>query len=176
MAHPTQVTDPGQTTTTRPRYQLSRAATMTGVSQSTMKRRLRAGAFPNAAQDESGAWVIPVEDLLAAGFHLNGQTQVSDPGQRAVTPVGDLGRRIADLERQLTEEHAARLVEQVRREAAEQIAVEREKRAQTAERALLMLATAGLPPNLKVGESEPPPAAAPVVVVPTRTRWWRRSR
>ena len=118
MAHPTQVTDPGQTTATRPRYQLSRAATMTGVSQSTMKRRLRAGAFPNAAQDESGAWVIPVEDLLAAGFHLNGQTQVSDPGQRAVTPVGDLGQRIADLERQLTEEHAARLIEQVRREAA----------------------------------------------------------
>ena len=175
MAHPTPVTDPGQDTTTqasdRPRYQLSRAATMAGVSQSTMKRRLRSGAFPHAAQDDTGAWVITVEDLLGAGFHLNGQTQVTDPVHSEVTPVGDLGRRIADLERQLVEERAARLVEQVRREAAEQIAVEREKRAQTAERALLMLeAATGRPP---------PPAAeetAPVAGVPASTRWWRRAR
>lgn len=178
MAHPTPVTDPGQDITTqasdRPRHQLSRAAAMAGVSQSTMKRRLRAGAFPHAAQDDTGAWVIPVEDLLGAGFHLNGQPRVTDPVHSEVTPVGDLGRRIADLERQLVEERAARLVEQVRREAAEQIAVEREKRAQTAERALLMLETRETPAAVVMSTAEPdpdpPPAGAEAVVASPTTR------
>jgi hypothetical protein len=103
-----------------------------------MKRRLRAGAFPGAVQDDTGAWVIGVDDLLAAGFHLNRSTPVTPVSDRS-PQVTDLGQRIADLERQLLEERHARLTEQIRREAAEQIAAEREKRAQTAERALLML-------------------------------------
>jgi hypothetical protein len=183
MAHPTPVTDPGQDITTqasdRPRYQLSRAATMAGVSQSTMERRLRSGAFPHAAQDDTGAWTIPVEDLLAAGFHLNGQTQVTDPVHSEVTPVGDLGRRIADLERQLVEERAARLVEQAHRQAAEQIAVEREKRAQTAERAMLMLESFRSPPAAAPGASMPATAAVVSSMEPepdrlAARRWWRR--
>lgn len=151
-------TDPGQ----RPRYPLTKAAQMVGVSQSTMKRRLKAGAFPNAVQDESGAWAIGVDDLLAAGFHLNGQTPVhiskptpvSEPMQRSVTqgPDPELIERISVLERLLA-------VEQVKREAAEQIAAEREKRAATAERALLMLESAAVTPQ---------PQDVP------KQRWWRR--
>jgi len=106
MAHPTPVTDPGQDITTqasdRPRYQLSRAATMAGVSQSTMKRRLRSGAFPHAAQDDTGAWTIPVEDLLAAGFHLNGQTCRRVVRRAPATPLSRMTTRKQDVRLDLT--------------------------------------------------------------------------
>ncbi len=45
------------------------AARLCGVSLDTIRRRLRAGAFPNAARvGEDQHWVIPVQDLLDAGL------------------------------------------------------------------------------------------------------------
>ena len=119
---PDQGHDLGRRKTERPKYPLSKAAQMTGVSLSTIKRKRSAGAFPHAVQDESGAWVIPVDDLLAAGLHLNRQTQTNDPGQHAPTQSTDLGQadQIARLERLLAEERTARL-------HAEQIAAERDR-------------------------------------------------
>jgi hypothetical protein len=114
--------DLGRDKTERPKYPLSKAAQMTGISLSTIKRKRTAGAFPHAVQDESGAWVIPVDDLLAAGLRLNRQTQANDPGQHTVTQSSDLDQteQIARLERLLAEERTARL-------HAEQIATERDR-------------------------------------------------
>ncbi|MFF1482946.1 helix-turn-helix transcriptional regulator [Streptomyces sp. NPDC058301] len=47
------------------------AATACGVSRTTIRRRREDGDLPGAIQDPPRGWLIPVEDLLAAGFRLN---------------------------------------------------------------------------------------------------------
>jgi hypothetical protein len=67
----TPVTTPVTTGSTPMLLTLRQAVEATGVSLSTMRRRLRAGEFPNARIDpETGAHLIAVPDLLAAGFTL----------------------------------------------------------------------------------------------------------
>lgn len=55
----------------RPMLTQREAAAACGVSRTTIRRRREAGDLPNAIQDESRGWLIPVEDLLAAGLRLN---------------------------------------------------------------------------------------------------------
>ncbi|MGW7231143.1 helix-turn-helix transcriptional regulator [Streptomyces cyaneofuscatus] len=47
------------------------AAAACGVSRSTIRRRREAGDLPGAVSDETRGWLIPVGDLLAAGFRLD---------------------------------------------------------------------------------------------------------
>ncbi len=138
-----QLTTPDRTEATqdhdpvRPTFGLTEAARLTGTSRSTIKRRLAAGDFPHATKDEDGTWRFSPGDLLAAGLKLrtpaeDGGRNRRDDDDQDDDAAAELLDRIADLERLLT-------IERVRREAAEQVAAEREKRAETAERALLML-------------------------------------
>lgn len=53
---------------TRPSWTITRAATECGVSRDTTKRRRAAGEFPNTHQDQQGRWLIPIDDLIAAGL------------------------------------------------------------------------------------------------------------
>ena len=114
----------------RPRFTLREAAERTGVSQSTVRRRLDAGDFPNAEQDAAGVWHVPVEDLLAAGLSLS-----RSPEERI-----DLRetRAVDQLRALLAEERA-------QREAAEQIAAERAEHLETVRTALRMLEAARVP-------------------------------
>ncbi|CAL9676971.1 hypothetical protein SUDANB176_07869 (plasmid) [Streptomyces sp. enrichment culture] len=57
--------------TTRPLLTQREAATACGVSRTTIRRRREAGELPGAVLDNDRGWLIPVEDLLAAGFRLN---------------------------------------------------------------------------------------------------------
>ena len=116
-------------------FTMTEAAQATGTSRSTMKRKLAAGEFPDAAKDADGVWRFSQGDLLAAGLKLRapaaaGPSRCDDKDQ-GDDEAAELLDRIADLERLLT-------IERVRRESAEQVAAEREKRAVMAERALLM--------------------------------------
>lgn len=52
----------------RPSWSVRQAAQECGVSDATIRRRLRHGSLPNAERDTTGAWSIPVEDLLDAGL------------------------------------------------------------------------------------------------------------
>ncbi|MEU0297871.1 hypothetical protein ABZ252_00010 [Streptomyces sp. NPDC006175] len=47
------------------------AATACGVSRTTIRRRREAGDRPGAVQDAARSWLIPVDDLLAAGLRLH---------------------------------------------------------------------------------------------------------
>ncbi len=119
----TQLSDPGQNRRERPRYPLSKAAEMTGVSLSTIKRKRVAGDFPNAEQAEHGTWLVPVEDLLAAGLHLNSVTQIRHPvtgvsgvGQRKLTQISDPGHLVED---EATDLRRLLEISELRRQVAE---------------------------------------------------------
>jgi len=68
----------------------------------TLRRRLDAGAFPNAYQaalegiGRRDTWRIPVGDLLAAGFvpHADGRPASATTGRR----IAELEARVANLE------------------------------------------------------------------------------
>jgi hypothetical protein len=61
----------------RPALTVQQAAQATRVSRSTIKRRLAEQAFPNAyradgrSKVQPGSWLIPVTDLIAAGYRLH---------------------------------------------------------------------------------------------------------
>ncbi|MFE9853484.1 helix-turn-helix transcriptional regulator [Streptomyces sp. NPDC005576] len=81
---------------TRPLLNQREAAAACGVSRTTIRRRREAGDLPGAVQDPQRGWLIPVEDLLAAGFRLHapaGPDEVT-----AVMPAGPDPGVVADPE------------------------------------------------------------------------------
>lgn len=100
---------------------IAQAAEAAGVSTRTLRRRLHDGSFPGAKRGDapSDPWMIPVEDLLAAGFRLN----TSGPEGEAQAPAGlyagalELQQKVASLEAELA-------VERARREGAEDLLAE----------------------------------------------------
>ena len=68
----------------RPSWGVPPAARVGGGSPATIRRRLKDGSLPNAAQGARGAWSIPVTDLIAAGLNP-GQPSPPDRVQGVVT-------------------------------------------------------------------------------------------
>lgn len=126
-----------QVQTQRPKLTISQAVEQFEVSRSTLKRGLETGRYPDAAKD-SGAWRIPVEALHAEHKPRRSQTeaetmnQATTQGQSDMNQGHDLAQRVRELEQALA-------VEQAERRAAERVAEAEAKRAETAERALLMI-------------------------------------
>ena len=52
----------------RPEFTIAHIIEQFEVSRSTVRRGLTNGRFPNAKKDHHGRWVIPVDDILQAGF------------------------------------------------------------------------------------------------------------
>ncbi len=151
---------------TRPELTLTEAAGACGVSRKTVRRRLDADEFPNArrldgpAGTETGPWVIPTEDLIAAGFELHQPAgpdptpppTTAEPERPDVGRLDELEKENADLRR--------------RAEVAEAIAEERGLALDDARLALRAL-TAHTGPQETAGAAEPPehrstPEAIPV--------------
>lgn len=144
---------------TRPTFTVSAAAAATGLSRRTLGRMLDAGELNGATRDESGAWSIPVESLLAAGLSLHAPSPPTPPPAAAVVvdPVDALRAEMESWRR--------------RAEVAEAVAVERAAALDDVRAALAMaqrLLTTGDTPTPGVA---PPAAAAPVA---PRARWWKR--
>ncbi|MFJ1930368.1 MULTISPECIES: helix-turn-helix transcriptional regulator [unclassified Streptomyces] len=70
---------------TRPMLTQREAAAACGVSRTTIRRRRESGSLPGAVQDPRRGWIIPVDDLLAAGFQLRTPAEPNTPS----TPAGD---------------------------------------------------------------------------------------
>lgn len=154
----TQVQAAGDRARHRPMFTFAEAAERTGVSRETIKRRHKDGVFPNAVKETRNnveTWVIPVEDLLGAGFRVNAPappeestTAVKTQVLRTVTPVGDpaaspdvtaLAAELAEVQAQLDEERRRRvLVEGERDIAVAKLAVHEEYR-ETVHSAMRML-------------------------------------
>ncbi|MFJ6444911.1 helix-turn-helix transcriptional regulator [Streptomyces sp. NPDC091649] len=107
---------------TRPMLNQREAAAACGVSRTTIRRRREAGDLPGAVQDPARGWLIPVPDLLAAGFRLNAPAGPDTPAadssaehggnyrQEHGDVQGDVAGLRAELER-MRHEHALAVAE-----------------------------------------------------------------
>lgn len=131
-----------------PMLTVKEAVDATQTSESTIKRRLRAGAFPNAAQTADGKWMIPLGDLSAAGLRP-GKMAKPDP----VTPPADLARDLAVENAELRQRLAV----------AEALAAERNRIIDVQQQMLRMLEAkpATEPAAVLVASAPPTPAQEP---------------
>lgn len=146
-----------QPKTARPQLTISQAATEFDVSRSTLKRGLESGRYAGAEKDTSGAWRIPVEALhqehkpRASPHQVSKVTQAKTLAQTPLNQDQDLTQKVRDLEQALA-------IEQAERRAAERVAEAEARRAETAERALLMIESgaqqAGATQGAPTGASE----------------------
>jgi hypothetical protein len=113
----------------RPTFTVSGAAEATGKSRRTIARMLDADALPGATRDDSGAWCIPRDALLAAGLDLrSGMT----PRASEDATDGRGGGPKADDADQLSKWRT-------RAEVAEAVAAERERMIEVQRQAIAAL-------------------------------------
>ncbi|MFJ3465844.1 hypothetical protein [Achromobacter spanius] len=102
----------------RPMLTQRETAAACGVSRITIRRR-EAGDLPNSVQDSARGWLIPVDDLLAAGFRLHAPSPPDEEApagalqERPVAPVAEeqgTAALRAELER-VRHEHAVAVAE-----------------------------------------------------------------
>lgn len=115
---------------TRPAWTLAEAARNTDVSVSTLRRALRTDRIAGAYKDHNGAWRLPIEGLIAAGYPPSSGAARPEPETAPESPPDH--DRIRDLE-------AALRIAQVERDAARELAQSHQQRADSLERALLLL-------------------------------------
>lgn len=125
------------------------AVDATQTSESTIKRRLRAGAFPNAVRTTDGKWVIPLGDLSAAGLRP-GRMAGPDPVPRSDDRVRDLASENDELRQRLAVETAEL---RQRLAVAEALAGERNRIIEVQQQMLRML---------EAKPAAPEPAAVPM--------------
>ncbi|WP_170198339.1 helix-turn-helix transcriptional regulator [Streptomyces chryseus] len=180
---------------TRPMLTQREAAAACGVSRTTIRRRREAGDLPGAYEDARRGWMVPVDDLLAAGFRLNAPLPAdappSAPAPARGVPVGDDGQDVAVLRAELARVHAEHTLALARAEHAQELAeaeaehLRRELSARGAHIADLQRAVAALSPAPERGVLTPPPGGPTVpgqshgelarqqqAGAEPRRRWW----
>ncbi|MFF9594239.1 helix-turn-helix transcriptional regulator [Streptomyces sp. NPDC014646] len=102
--------------TTRPLLTQREAAAACGVSRTTIRRRREAGDLPGAVQDPQRGWLIPVDDLLAAGLRLHAPAPPDVPSKDAEHDQEQEEQQVvalrAELDRMRTA-HALELAEEM---------------------------------------------------------------
>jgi len=129
----------------RPELRLNEAAKACNVSRSTMRRKREAGEFQGAHVDSSGAWVIPVEDLLAAGLSLTNMGTAVASGQGREHPVATPEQ--TNVEGELARERELRRAAEQRADEAERLAAERAAHIEDLRLALRAIEAAPRPPQ-----------------------------
>ena len=161
----------------RPSWDLGESAERCGVSRSTVRRYREQGKFPNAFKDSSGAWKIPLEDLLAVGWKPNAPAQ-PEPVSVPPEPDKSINDKVLELEQAL-------MLERVKREAAEQANMQMKANLEDLRTAMRMIEAkpmsvpVSVPEPAKVLPTEPAPERLPeqpleATEQPKKWRWWKR--
>jgi hypothetical protein len=155
----------------RPELTVTEAAKATGVDRRTITRRLDDDAFPNAHRSDgklgpdTGPWLIPVADLIAAGLRPYAPTPAE--AEPKATGSADLRGALADAIRRAEVAESRRELAEHDRDAARAVATERERTI-----AALNVAVRALEAGPVRTPAKPlPPPSLP----PARRRWWSRS-
>lgn len=169
----------------RPALTITEAAKAAGVDRRTIRRYLDRKpdtAFPNAYREDgkdgpaTGAWRIPVTDLLGAGLALNAPRLEPTVDVVEAPPARD---ELLELRGQLEDERA-------RRQLAEALAQERHEQIERLDRIVadLIRRVPELEPGPPVPMAHDDPRRAEIeryarehaaAVAPKRRRWFRRS-
>ena len=139
------------------KWSLSEAAQQCQVSRSTIRRYREQGKFPNAVK-EGNTWMVPVTDLIAADLNPG---QPSPPDEQPSNPAQGSSDGQLKHAQELAELRAQLSVEQAHRQAAEQVAAERERAVDDMRRAMRMIEQAPPPPE--------PPAQQQETAAPNRS-------
>ena len=172
----------------RPALTLTEAAKATRVSRKTLRRRLDSDEFPNARRLDgptgTGPWVVPIADLLSAGFTLHSpdddqgdEDESDDHGDEDESDDHGDDLRIRELEHELE-------LERERRQVADALRVAAERNADDLRTALRMLEAGPQParhpgssvsePTLVTPEQRPGSSKSePMLVTNTDARWGR---
>jgi hypothetical protein len=145
----------------RPSFTISEAASLVGVSRSTIRRRREKDAFAGAYKTIDGEWKIPLVDLLANGFTPLNSEQVHDQAQgehvsSVSGPTVLTGQaqvddaELVELRQALARKEMELAVERARVDGLESTLSQAIHRAANAEKHLLML-EAGKGPAIAVG-------------------------
>lgn len=155
-----------------PALGMAEAIRASGMSRSTLQRRLKDGEIPGAHRGPDGTWRIPVAGLVGAGF-LAGTTPPDAPSLSG--PVGESGPTSAGDAAEIARLRAE--VERLRaeRDIAHALATERAQGLEDLRSALAVLSRA-LPaaPESTPAPVSPNPSPEPAAVGEPRRRWWRR--
>ena len=161
----------------RPRLTLREAADATGAGFSTLRRKRTEGVFPGATKDDKRGWLIPVDDLLAAGYRLHAPAPPDPPAESAPTvqasAAPDVEQLRAELAAAKTEAVAARTEARVLRE----LLAAKDDHVTDLRRQVLMLTAGPTEPPVYV---PPQPSGSPTDGEPgqpsehPRLRWWQR--
>ncbi|MEU9095927.1 helix-turn-helix domain-containing protein [Streptomyces sp. NPDC048428] len=179
----------------RPMLTQREAATACGVSRTTIRRRREAGDLPGAVQDSVRGWLIPVDDLLAAGFRLNAPSPPGPSTAPAGMAAGVVDQDVTGLRTELERarlEHALALAEAEHRrllavaeadhlrrqltDRGEHIAdLQRTLNALMPAPERQALAQPSVPGQAQSGRQDSSPEEAAASAGGERRRWWRRT-
>jgi len=144
-----------------PTWTLAKAAAEVSCSESTLRRKLKAGEVPDAIREgDTGPWSIPIASLVQIGL-LEAVTAPESLQLNDMTPVTTAvdDSRMTALERDLSEWKQ-------RAQLAEAVAEERALALGDLRQAMKML---------EAGNTPPKPALEPVTTPPvTPKKWWQR--
>ena len=160
-----------------PALSLAEAARTTGVSVSTIRRRLNASEIEGAHRTEDGSWRIPIAGLIAAGLAPRITPADTPPASvvdlESKTPTAsdtaEVDRLRADLEAAHRRELTNALAE------VDRLRADNGRLLETIERL-----SRALPPaptsSLSPAESDTPPAPAPVSISSEAERYSKYAR
>jgi len=78
---------PADPATNRPILGIKDAAKACGVHEDTIRRAYKRGLFPNSTKGAGGAVLIPITDLLAAGYKLHAPQVMQEAGRATVEAI-----------------------------------------------------------------------------------------
>ena len=144
--------------TNRPTLGIKAAAKACGVHEDTIRRANRKGLFPNATKGAGGAVMIPVTDLLAAGYRLHAPQAVAEATKVIEDTESQAGQALAEM---------AELKAENRRLVADLARIEAQVAELKAEKAQLLDLMGLQLKALNAGETTERPQSRP---------FWRRGR
>ena len=144
--------------TNRPTLGIKAAAKACGVHEDTIRRANRKGLFPNATKGAGGAVMIPVTDLLAAGYRLHAPQAVAEATKVIEDTASQAGQALAEM---------AELKAENRRLVADLARIEAQVAELKAEKAQLLDLMGLQLKALNAGETTERPQSRP---------FWRRGR